>query len=91
MPLYCAGEQLVAHHPVAVIMDGVGLNITVLSYQGRLDFGLVVDRDQVDDAWPMLDRLREGLDELDHVICGARRSRPSRAAPGDRSAPVGAR
>src|SRR3954449_11167925 len=40
-PLYCAGARLVANYPVSVITDGMGLNITVMSYCGSLDFGIV--------------------------------------------------
>ena len=47
-----------------VITDGVGLNITVMSYLDHLDFGIVADRDSVDDAWSMLEGLGHALDEL---------------------------
>jgi diacylglycerol O-acyltransferase len=63
-PLYLAGAQLEAQYPVSVVVDGVGLNITVMSYLDHLDFGIVADREQVDDAWSMLEGLRHGLDEL---------------------------
>jgi diacylglycerol O-acyltransferase / wax synthase len=46
---------------VSVIVDGVGLNITVMSYRDHLDFGIVADREQVDDVWSMLDGLRAEL------------------------------
>jgi WS/DGAT/MGAT family acyltransferase len=60
-PLYLAGARLEANYPVSVITDGMGLNITVMSYMGSLDFGLVADRDQM----PDLDRLMAWLgDEL---------------------------
>jgi diacylglycerol O-acyltransferase / wax synthase len=70
IPLYCAGARLEANYPVSVITDGMGLNITVMSYRGHLDFGIVADRDQMPDLWRLMDWLREALDEL----------RPSRAA-----------
>jgi diacylglycerol O-acyltransferase len=63
-PLYCAGAELVANYPVSVITDGMGLNITVMSYRGHMDFGIVADRDQMPDLWSMLDRLRDSLEEL---------------------------
>ena len=50
-PLYCVGAQMVAHYPVSVITDGMGLNITVMSYWGHLDFGIVADREQMRDVW----------------------------------------
>jgi diacylglycerol O-acyltransferase / wax synthase len=64
MPLYCAGARLDANYPVSVITDGMGLNITVMSYCGHLDFGLVADRDQMPDLWTMTDWLAESLEEL---------------------------
>jgi hypothetical protein len=53
---------------VSVVVDGVGLNITVMSYRDHLDFGIVADREQVDDAWSLLDGLRHALDELVALI-----------------------
>ena len=46
------------------MIDGIGLNITVFSYQDSLEIGIVVDREQLDDPWPLLDALRAGLGEL---------------------------
>ena len=63
-PLYMAGARLVANYPVSVITDGMGLNITVMSYCGSLDFGLVADRDQMPDLASLLDGLSAALDEL---------------------------
>ena len=63
-PLYLAGARLEAIYPVSAIMDGVGLNLTVLSYCGGIDFGVVVDRDIADDPWPLADALAEAQREL---------------------------
>ena len=63
-PLYCAGARLVANYPVSVITDGMGLNITVMSYCGSLDFGIVADREQMPDVALLIDWLREALTEL---------------------------
>jgi WS/DGAT/MGAT family acyltransferase len=63
-PLYCVGARMVAHYPVSVITDGLGLNITVMSYCGSLDFGIVADREQMRDVWQLIPWLRESLDEL---------------------------
>jgi WS/DGAT/MGAT family acyltransferase len=70
-PLYCAGARLDANYPVSVITDGMGLNITVMSYCGHLDFGIVADRDQMKDVWCLLDWLGDELALL----------RPSRTGP----------
>ena len=63
-PLYCAGARLEANYPVSVITDGMGLNVTVMSYHGHMDFGIVADRDQMKDVWCLLDWLRDELELL---------------------------
>jgi WS/DGAT/MGAT family acyltransferase len=63
-PLYAAGAELTHYYPVSTIVDGNGLNITVLSYNGQLDFGFVSDRDLVPDLWLMTDLLQESMAEL---------------------------
>lgn len=75
-PLYLAGAQLEAMYPVSAILDGVALNITVMSYCGGLDFGVVVDRDAIDDAWTLTDALRRSQSELVSLIKPARSTRP---------------
>ena len=63
--LYCAGAKLLANYPVSVITDGLGLNITVMSYAGHLDVGILADREQMPDLWKLIDWLKDSLDELE--------------------------
>jgi WS/DGAT/MGAT family acyltransferase len=65
VPLYLAGARLEANYPVSVITDGMGLNITVMSYLGHLDFGIIADREQMPDLWSLIDFLSEELEELE--------------------------
>lgn len=51
-------------YPVSVITDGMGLNITVMSYCGSMDFGIVADRDQMPDLATFMPRLKATLKEL---------------------------
>jgi WS/DGAT/MGAT family acyltransferase len=64
VPLYLAGARLEANFPISVITDGMGLNITVMSYLGKLDFGIVADREQMPDLWSLIGWLQEALEEL---------------------------
>jgi WS/DGAT/MGAT family acyltransferase len=79
-PLYCAGARLETTFPVSVVVDGVGLNMTVMSYRDHLDFGIITDHGQIPDAWPLMDHLREALDELTSVVSRRRAARNGRAA-----------
>ena len=81
-PLYCAGAQLQANFPVSAVLDGVGLNITVLSYRDHLDFGIVGDREQVDDAWSLVEGAQRALHELDELVCGRLGGAPGGEAQG---------
>jgi WS/DGAT/MGAT family acyltransferase len=64
IPLYMAGARLEAQYPISVITDGMGLNITVMSYIGQLNFGIVADREQMPDVWSLAGWLSEALEEL---------------------------
>jgi diacylglycerol O-acyltransferase / wax synthase len=72
--LYCAGAELQANFPISVVVDGVGLNITVVSYKNRVDFGIVADREQVDDAWAFLEGAAHALRELEELKSPTRRT-----------------
>ena len=63
-PLYLAGARLVANYPVSVVTDGMGLNITVMSYSGHMDFGLVADRDQMPDLPKVMGWIKKEADAL---------------------------
>src|SRR3954447_19627301 len=63
-PLYMAGAKLVANYPVSVILDGMGLNITEMSYLGHMDFGIIADRDEMRVLDTLLAYLRDKLDAL---------------------------
>ena len=65
--LYCAGAELLSNFPVSVLVDGVGLNITVVSYKDRVDFGIVGDYEQIDDAWAFLEGAAHALNELENL------------------------
>jgi diacylglycerol O-acyltransferase / wax synthase len=81
IPLYCAGAELQANFPVSVVADGVGLNITCLSYRDHVDFGIVVDREMVDDAWPLWEAHKAALEELAGVLPSRHALRAPSAAP----------
>ncbi len=65
VPLYVAGARMLGHYPVSAISDAFGgLNMTVVGYDGRLDFGLVSCREMVPDLWDLASHLTDALAEL---------------------------
>ena len=103
-PLYSAGAQLQHFYPVSTIIDGQGLNMTVQSYNGNLDFGFVACRELVPDLWDMVDMLHDAMAELVQLADAAlaplqppaesapRRAKAAapvkKAAPAKKAAPV---
>jgi diacylglycerol O-acyltransferase len=68
VPLYFAGAKLLAYYPVSALVDGQGLNITVMSYRGNLYFGLIACRKLVPDLDVMAGFLRDELEELTSAV-----------------------
>ncbi len=66
-PLYTSGARMQGIYPLSTIVDGVGLNMTMMSYNGNLDFGLVADREMVPDIWSLMDYLGEELELLEKL------------------------
>lgn len=64
IPLYLAGGRMIASYPVSLIVPGMGLNITVISYVDRLDFGFTVDPDLMPDPWYLADGIPIALEAL---------------------------
>jgi len=64
VPLYTCGARVTGIYSSSVILEGMGVNITVLSYIDRIDFGIHVDPDLVPDPWRIADGIPEALAEL---------------------------
>ena len=65
VPLYLAGARAEGLYPASAVTDWTGgLNITLFSYDGHLDFGLIACREMVPDVWNLARYLAEALDEL---------------------------
>ncbi|KAA8969294.1 wax ester/triacylglycerol synthase family O-acyltransferase [Mycobacterium sp.] len=64
LPLYLLGCQVKAMYPLGPIFHGAGLNITVMSLNGKLDVGLIACPELVPDLWELADGFAVGLEEL---------------------------
>lgn len=64
LPLYSTGAMLRGIYPLSAISDGVGLNMTLMSYNGNLDFGLLACREMIPDIWRLIAALGDELATL---------------------------
>jgi diacylglycerol O-acyltransferase / wax synthase len=64
IPLYFNGAKLVGLYPLGPIMDGAGLNLTVLSNMDSVGFGFISCRELVPDVWDLAEAVPDALAEL---------------------------
>jgi WS/DGAT/MGAT family acyltransferase len=62
-PLFFGGSKLDAVYPMGPIFDGGGLNITVMSYLDKMDFGLLACPDLIPHVRTIADGIGEALEE----------------------------
>ncbi len=67
MDLYLAGAKLAGIFSASVLLDCMGLNVTLFTFGERMDFGLHVDPDLIEDPWLLADAIPASLRELMHA------------------------
>lgn len=65
--LYWNGASLDGIYPASIVFDGFAMNITLVSYNQSLDFGIVACRRSLPEVQRMIDYLEEALRELEEV------------------------
>ena len=63
--LYYGDATLEGMYPVSIVLDGQALNISMVSYQDSLEFGLIACRRSVPSMQHMLQFLADALDDLE--------------------------
>ena len=87
-PLYFNGARLDGMYPISLLTQGTALNITCVSYAGRLDFGFVGARDSLPHLQNIAVLTAEAFDELARLLPTGTprreaRPRPAAASVGD--------
>ena len=74
-PLYLLGRQLSRLYPLVPIIENAALGIAIMSYHGRIDFGLVSDYDALPDLDDVATALEGAIGELAAAAGVARKPR----------------
>ncbi len=61
IPLYTAGARVAGVYPFGPLLEGAGLNLTVLSNMGHVDFGVIACRELVPDVWDIADGFADAV------------------------------
>ena len=75
IPLYFLGAEVEGLYPLGPIFHGAGLNITVMSLNGKLNVGLISCPELLPDLWDMADGFVAGMAELLAATKAKRRGR----------------
>jgi WS/DGAT/MGAT family acyltransferase len=73
-PLYLLGRRMRAIYPVVPLARNQALGIAVMSYNGRLGFGLLADYDALPDLHDVADALRDAIADLDAAAAAGARA-----------------
>jgi len=68
VPLYLAGARMLTFHPLSIVMHGLALNITIQTYAGRVDFGIVADRKAAPRLQDLADAVERAFEEAREVF-----------------------
>ncbi len=71
IPLYVLGRELEEVFPVAFLPENHALAIAIMSYNGRIDFGLLADYDSMEDIEVIADGITASLAELEEAASTA--------------------
>jgi diacylglycerol O-acyltransferase / wax synthase len=63
-PLYCLGRKMLSWYPYVPISQGVRVSTAILSYDGRIGFGVTSDYDTIPDARRLVQGIVDGLEDL---------------------------
>jgi len=63
-PLFMAGARMVGNFPTSIVIHGSALNITVQSYAGSLDFGLIADGQAMPEVRELADAIIIAFDDV---------------------------
>ncbi len=71
IPLYVLGRELEEVFPVAFLPENHALAVAIMSYHGRINFGLLADYDSMDDVGMIAEGLTRSLGELEEAAMAA--------------------
>jgi diacylglycerol O-acyltransferase len=74
MPLYVLGREMEEVFPVAFLPEDHALAVAIMSYNGRICFGLLADYDSMEDVETLVRGLDESLAELEQAATAAARA-----------------
>lgn len=70
VPLYMAGARMLTNYPTSIVVHGVGLNITVQTYDESLEFGLIACGRAMPELAELARQVQAAFDEFQALPAG---------------------
>ena len=64
---YWNGAEMTGNYPASILFDGMALNITLMTYAGKVDFGITACRKAVPQVQRLIDTMEKSLQELEQA------------------------
>jgi hypothetical protein len=64
---------MLTFHPMSIVVHGVALNITIQTYAGSVDFGLIADKTAVPQIHQLTDALLQAFEEGRQLLATAQK------------------
>jgi WS/DGAT/MGAT family acyltransferase len=71
VPLYMAGAKMLTYYPMSIVVHGIALNITIQTYAGYVDFGVIADKKAVPQVHDLTDALVQAFEEGHQLLAQA--------------------
>jgi hypothetical protein len=88
-PMYLLGAPMIEIYPHVPLMDQLALGVALMSYHGRLFWGVNADYDAIPDLHPFVLAIRDAFEELARLAepgsAGPRPPEPAQAGRGNGS------
>jgi diacylglycerol O-acyltransferase len=75
VPLFFIGAKIEGLYPLGPVFHGAGLNITVMSSDGKVHVGAIACRELVPEPWKLTEQFPAELDSLHRAATGSRKPR----------------
>ena len=80
VPLYLAGAKFLTFHPLSIVMHGLALNITIQTYSGHVDFGIIADKKALPHAQDLAKAIEAAFREAQTLMGSTASASPAPAA-----------
>ncbi len=80
VPLYFIGARIEGLYPLGPVFHGAGLNITVMSSDGKVHVGAIACRELVPQPWKLTEKFAEELASLHRAATGSGKPATKKAA-----------